>query len=45
MAAGGASHGFLIRDAVEGQDAEQSFHSREKGESPPRLVVTYAVAG
>jgi hypothetical protein len=36
---------FLIRDAVEGQDAEQQFHSREKGESPPQLVVRFAAAG
>ena len=26
-----ANHGFLIRDAAENQDAEQQFHSREKG--------------
>jgi hypothetical protein len=42
MLAGGVNHGFLIRDAVEGQDAEQQLHSREKGESAPQLVVTYA---
>jgi hypothetical protein len=39
------NHGFLIRDSVEGQDAEQQFHSREKGESPPQLVVRFASAG
>ena len=33
--------GFLIRDAVEGADAEQQFHSREKGQSPPQLVLRY----
>jgi hypothetical protein len=40
-----ANHGFLIRDSVEGQDAEQQFHSREKGENPPQLVVRFATAG
>ena len=44
MLASGVNHGFLIRDAAEGQDAEQQFHSREKGESPPQLIVTYAPA-
>jgi hypothetical protein len=40
----GAVHGFLIRDAVEGgSGAEQSFFSREKGENPPTLVVSYNV--
>jgi hypothetical protein len=39
-----ANHGFLIRDAVEGADAEQQFHSREKGESPPQLVLRFAPA-
>jgi hypothetical protein len=29
-----ANHGFLIRDAVEGQDAEQQFHSRENCPEP-----------
>lgn len=38
----GANHGFLIRDAVEGQDHEQQFHSREKApDNPPQLVVTF----
>ena len=40
-----ANNGILIRDAIEGQDAEQQFHSREKGESPPQLVVRFASAG
>ena len=40
----GPNHGFLIRDAVEAQDAEQQFHSREKGENPPQLVVRFAAA-
>ena len=40
-----ANHGFLIRDSVEGQDAEQQFHSREKGQNPPQLVVRFAAAG
>jgi hypothetical protein len=38
----GPNHGFLIRDAAEGQDAEQQFHSREKGENAPQLVVRFA---
>jgi large repetitive protein len=38
------NHGFLIRDAVEGADAEQQFHSREKGENPPQLVLRFAPA-
>ena len=33
MYAGGVEHGFVIRDANEGQDAEQSFRSREDGAS------------
>jgi hypothetical protein len=37
----GANHGFLIRDASENQDAEQQFHSREKGFDPPQLEVTF----
>ncbi len=36
------SHGFLIRDAAEGADAEQQLHSREKGQSPPQLVIRFA---
>jgi hypothetical protein len=40
-----SNHGFLIRDAVEGNDAEQQFHSREKGENPPQLVVRFAAGG
>jgi hypothetical protein len=40
-----ANHGFLVRDALEGQDAEQQFHSREKGESPPQLVVRFVATG
>ena len=45
MLVSGGNHGFLIRDAVEGQDAEQQFHSADKGESPPQLIVTYAATG
>ena len=42
MYGAGANHGFLIRDAVEGNSgAEQQFHSKEKGETPPQLVVTF----
>jgi hypothetical protein len=40
----GVHHGFLIRDAVENQDNEHQFHSREKGANPPQLVITYAPA-
>jgi hypothetical protein len=40
----GAVNGFLIRDATEGQDAEQQFFSREKGEQPPQLVITFKPA-
>ncbi len=46
MYAGGVEHGFVIRDANEGQDAEQSFRSREDGASnAPRLVLTFVPAG
>jgi hypothetical protein len=38
----GANYGFLIRDKTENKDAEQQFHSREKGESMPQLVITFA---
>jgi hypothetical protein len=44
MFAPGANHGFLIRDAVEGADFEQQFHSREKGQSLPQLVIRFAGA-
>jgi hypothetical protein len=37
----GPNHGFLIRDALENTDAEQQFHSREKGENPPQPVITF----
>jgi hypothetical protein len=41
----GANNGFLIRDATEGQDHEQQFHSREKApDNPPQLVVTFRSA-
>ena len=38
------NNGFMLRDSVEGADAEQQFHSREKGENPPQLVLVYARA-
>jgi hypothetical protein len=42
----GTSQGFLIRDANEsGSGKEQQFHSREKGENLPMLVITFAPAG
>jgi hypothetical protein len=42
MYSSGSNNGFLIRDATESQDAEQQFHSREKGDNPPQLVLTFA---
>jgi hypothetical protein len=39
------NYGFLIRDAIEGQDNQQQFHAREKGETIPQLVITFAPAG
>jgi hypothetical protein len=42
----GANHGFLVRDVSENNGGvEQQFHSREKGETMPELVVTYAAPG
>lgn len=41
MYAPSANHGFLIRDASEGNDAEQQFQAREKGENVPQLVVRF----
>ena len=40
----GTNNGFLIRDASENQDAEQQYHSREKGSDTPQLVVTFKPA-
>jgi hypothetical protein len=40
-----ALYGFLLRDATEnGSGAEQQFFSREKGENPPQLVVSFVEA-
>jgi hypothetical protein len=45
MVDAGANHGFLIRDATEGgSGSEQQYHSREKGENPPMLIITFAPA-
>jgi hypothetical protein len=45
MYAAGTNNGFLIRDSVEGNSgAEQQLHSREKGENPPQLVITFGPA-
>lgn len=46
MYAPSANQGFVIRDATEGASAgpEQSFHSREKGENTPQLVVTFGAS-
>lgn|GEM_PF-4547002 len=42
----GANYGFLVRDATEEvTGSEQQFHSREKGENPPQLVITFSPAG
>jgi CSLREA domain-containing protein len=41
MYSSGSNHGFLIKDAAEGQDAEQQIHAREKGENVPQLVVSF----
>jgi parallel beta-helix repeat protein len=36
----GVNYGFMIRDASEnGEGFEQQFHSREKGEDPPELLI------
>ena len=40
----GAHNGLLIRDASENQDAEQQFHSREKGSNLPQLVLKFTPA-
>jgi hypothetical protein len=40
-----ANHGFLIRDANENSgDKEQQFHSREKGDNMPQLVISFGPA-
>jgi hypothetical protein len=44
MYAGGAFHGFLVRDAVENEDSEQTYNSRETGENVPTLVVRFRPA-
>src|SRR5918999_1774244 len=44
MYSSGSNHGFLIKDATEGQDAEQQFHAREKAENVPQLVLTFKPA-
>jgi hypothetical protein len=41
MYSSGQNNGFLIKDESEGDDAEQQFFAREKGESPPQLVLTF----
>ncbi len=41
----GVNNGFLIRDATENNNgAEQQFHSREKGQNMPQLVLQFAPA-
>ena len=40
----GAHHGFLIRDASEGNDHEQRFHSGEKNNNRPQLVLSFGPA-
>ena len=41
---GGVNHGWLLRDAAEGTETAggHGFYSREKGESPPELVLRFA---
>jgi parallel beta-helix repeat protein len=42
---GGASNGFLIRDAAEGGGGRlQGFHSREESSNRPQLVITFGAA-
>ena len=41
MYSSGSNNGFLIKDATEGQDAEQQFHAREKGSNVPQLILTF----
>jgi hypothetical protein len=42
----GANYGFMILDSNEsGSGSEQQFHSREKGENPPELILQFAPAG
>ena len=42
----GASHGFAIADSeVHGPGVEHAFHSREKGENPPQLVLRISSTG
>lgn len=45
MYAGDANNGFLVHDEEGGDGFEQQFHSPEKGETPPALVVTFAPIG
>lgn len=41
----GSNNGFLIRDATEGGGGfEQQFHSREKGDNMPQLVIIFGPA-
>ncbi len=40
----GSMTGFLVRDSNEsGGGAEQQFHAREKGESPPQIVIQFVL--
>ena len=40
--ASGGALGFVVQDALEeSTGVEQSFFSREKGESPPQVVIVY----
>ena len=40
----GVNHGFVIRDAAEQDErgGDHGYHSREKGDNPPELVVHFA---
>lgn len=40
------NHGFMVRDSVENTGSfEQQFHSREKGQSVPQLVIVFGASG
>ena len=45
LLAAGGSDGFEIRDAeLHGPGVEHGFYSREKGESPPQLVLRFSAS-
>jgi hypothetical protein len=44
MYAAGGTSSFVLFDAVEDEDSEQTFRSRESGERVPTLIVTFRPA-